>query len=80
MNEPALQLVPLFAAYLRKVQCNYCRTEIFWHESDAVNEAEHQILCCGARDIDDLKQSIKRICCACDYQRTRMNRNSRAIG
>jgi hypothetical protein len=67
MTDPALRLVPLFAGYLKKVQCDYCATNIFWCDRDAINEAEHQILCCGARDIADLKGNLRRTCSACEH-------------
>jgi hypothetical protein len=60
-------LVSLFAGYLRNVTCMYCGCGVHPSVRDAENEAEHQILCCGARSIDDLKESTRRVCCACDY-------------
>jgi hypothetical protein len=67
MAKDPLCLVPLFASYLGKVQCNWCGTEIYLCESDAISEAEHQILCCGARSIDELKGNLRRICAGCEH-------------
>jgi hypothetical protein len=61
-------LVSLFVSYLRKVQCDYCGANVYWHESDAISEAEHQILCCCARSICELRDNLRRICGSCDYQ------------
>jgi hypothetical protein len=67
MTETALRLAPLFTAYLLKVECRCCGNAVNPDKSDAANEAEHQILCCGARSIDDLRGNLRRICSYCDH-------------
>jgi hypothetical protein len=66
MGDP-LRLTPLFVAYLRRVQCRHCMTDVFWCDNDAIAEAEYQIECCGCRSIADLRDNLNRTCSACSH-------------
>jgi hypothetical protein len=51
---------------MAQVECQYCGCDVYPHEDDARDLAEHWIKSDGMTDIGGLRQPIERTCDYCD--------------